>query len=43
MQTLAARKTFLCLAGSTLFLAGWLAGQEAASTQQTVIHAAAWT
>ncbi len=37
------KKVWLCMAGSMLFLAGWLVGQETATTQKTVIHAASWT
>ena len=37
------RTMLICLAGFVLFFAGWLAGQEMAATQKTVIHAASWT
>ncbi len=36
-------KTMVCVLGSVMFVAGWLAGQEKAATQKTVIHSAAWT
>ena len=35
--------TVLCVAGCLLFAAGMLVGQERATTQKTVIHAASWT
>ena len=36
-------KSALCLVGGMMFVAGLLVGQERASTQKTVIHAASWT
>ena len=36
-------KISLLAFGCTLFLAGWVLGQEKATTQKTTIHAAAWT
>jgi hypothetical protein len=42
MQTLV-RRSSVVLAGALLFVSGWLLGNENAVTQQTTIHAAAWT
>ena len=36
-------KTFYLLLGAILFTSGWLAGQQKAATQKTLIHSAAWT
>ena len=38
-----ASKTPYLLMGCILFMAGWLAGQQKAATEKTLIHAAAWT
>ncbi len=43
MQRIIGRKVLLLLAGTMLFGAGWLAGQQKAATQKTLIHSAAWT
>lgn len=43
MRKLTGGQTLLLLVAGTMFLAGWLAGQERPATQKTVIHAAAWT
>jgi len=43
MRHLIGVKTLVCAVGCVMFLAGWLAGQEKAATQKTVVHAAAWT
>jgi len=38
------RKQFvLMMVGSTLFVAGWLMGQQTARNENTVVHAVAWT
>ena len=37
------RIVLVMLAGIMLFGAGWLAGQQKAATQKTLIHSAAWT
>jgi hypothetical protein len=37
------RTTLLAVAGALLFTAGWVAGQEKARTEKTLIWAAAWT
>ena len=38
-----ARIAMTMLAAVILFAAGWLAGQQKAATQKTLIHSAAWT
>ncbi len=43
MRNLLRGRTLLCVVAGVMFLAGWVAGQEKAATQKTVIHAAAWT
>ncbi len=43
MPKLLRGRTLLLVVGCVMFLAGWLAGQEKAATQKTVVHAAAWT
>ena len=37
------RKATILAAGMALFAAGWLAGQQGARTEKTVVHAVAWT
>src|SRR4051794_35314305 len=36
-------KTTVCMLGCVMFVAGWLEGQEKASTQKPVIPSASWT
>jgi hypothetical protein len=36
-------KTLYILAGTILFLAGWLAGQQRKTLEKSVIHSVAWT
>ena len=43
MRQMRGGKVLLLAAGGLLFLAGVLVGEESASTQRTVVHAAAWT
>lgn len=37
------RHILLVLVGSIIFVAGWLAGQQRATTETTTVHAVAWT
>ena len=43
MRERLARKALYCLGGTLLFLAGWLMGNEKGTTEESVIHAVAWT
>lgn len=37
------RQVLFVLVASMIFVAGWLAGQQRATTEKTTIHAVAWT
>ena len=43
MENRTGRIVLVMLAGAIIFAAGWLAGQQKAATQKTLIHSAAWT
>lgn len=43
MENRTGRIVIVMFAGAMLFAAGWLAGQQKAATQKTLIHSAAWT
>lgn len=37
------RQVLFVLVGSMIFVAGWLTGQQRATTEKTTVHAVAWT
>lgn len=43
MRKLIGQKVLLLTAAIMLFSSGWLAGQQKAATQKTLVHSAAWT